>query len=89
MYFVIIKIEITLYDPRKLEGFAQQMLTNSENILIVGHSNTTPALVKLLGGDPHGSIAETEYDRLYQLIITKSKLTTRLLHSQVTITNEP
>ena len=34
--------------------------------LVVGHSNTTPMLVKLLGGDPWPLIAEkTEYDRLH------------------------
>ena len=33
---------------------------------VVGHSNTTPALTELLGGDPGGPIEEkNEYDRLY------------------------
>jgi len=34
--------------------------------LVVGHSNTTPQLTELLGGDGGEPIVEaTEYDRLY------------------------
>ena len=35
---------------------------------MIGHSNTTPALVQLFGGDPGTPIVEKdEYDRLYIL----------------------
>ncbi|MFK7914171.1 MAG: phosphoglycerate mutase family protein [Pseudomonadales bacterium] len=57
-----------LYDHRSLEGFANQLLASSGPALVVGHSNTTPALVALLGGDPGTPIREAdEYDRLYML----------------------
>jgi hypothetical protein len=40
--------------------------------LIVGHSNTTPELTKLLGGDSGTEINEKgEYDRLYIVTIGK------------------
>ena len=39
-------------------------------IAVSGHSNTTPALVKLLGGEPGVPIEEkTEYDRLYMVVL--------------------
>lgn len=37
-------------------------------VLIVGHSDTVPELVRLFGGAPGSDIASNEYDRLYQLI---------------------
>jgi hypothetical protein len=40
---------------------------------VVGHSNTTPAAVELLGGEPGAEIDEAdEYDRLYILTIATS-----------------
>jgi len=40
--------------------------------LVVGHSNTTPPLTELLGGEGGEPIVEaTEYDRLYRVDITK------------------
>ena len=44
------ELEVNHYDPRNLKRFASILLTSQENALIVGHSNTTPALIKLLGG---------------------------------------
>ncbi len=58
--------DIELYDPGDLEGFARQLRSARGRYLVSGHSNTTPALVALLGGDPGTEIYEpTEYDRLY------------------------
>jgi hypothetical protein len=36
----------------------------------VGHSNTTPEVVKHLGGDPGGAIDENEYDRFYVVVLS-------------------
>ena len=62
-------LESSFYDPANLEGFAGELLATPARHLVVGHSNTTPVLVEALGGDPHGEIAETEYDRLFILVI--------------------
>ena len=62
-------LTVDLYDPSDLSGFAAQLKEASGRHLISGHSNTTPALVEALGGDPYGSIDEMEYDRLYVLVI--------------------
>ena len=76
-----LKIDLTLYNPNQLKDFAKQVLLGKDNILIVGHSDTTPQLVELLGGDSHGSMAETVYDRIYLIVIKGSKIQTFLLSS--------
>ena len=50
--------------------------------MIVGHSNTVPDLVKLLGGASVPEIADDEFDRLYKVIIgDDGKIATVLLTS--------
>jgi phosphohistidine phosphatase SixA len=50
--------------------------------LLVGHSNTVPDLVKMLGGAPGAPIADDEFDRLYQVIIgADGSVTTTVLTS--------
>lgn len=59
-------LSILIYDPRDLEGMALRLRNTPGRHLVSGHSNTTPRLVELLGGDPHTPIDEpSEYDRLY------------------------
>lgn len=63
-------LDVDLYNPRELEAFAAALKQKGGRHLVVGHSNTTPALVKLLGGEPGSPIVEkNEYDRLYILTI--------------------
>jgi hypothetical protein len=48
------------------------MLQNGGGYLVVGHSNTTPELVEILGGKPGPPIDDAnEYDRLYVVTITE------------------
>jgi broad specificity phosphatase PhoE len=65
-------VAIETYDPRDeaaMQAFVERLKTGSGRILVSGHSNTTPALVKALGGDPVADMPETEYDRLYIVTI--------------------
>jgi probable phosphoglycerate mutase len=63
-------LEVKLYDPRQLPALVDALRKTGGNHLVVGHSNTTPSLVELLGGDPGGAIDEPgEYDRLYIVTI--------------------
>jgi phosphohistidine phosphatase SixA len=55
-------LEVELYDPN-----AKTLLGSPGRYLVVGHSNTTPELAGLLGGEPGSAISEDEYDRLYVL----------------------
>ncbi|REJ76080.1 MAG: hypothetical protein DWQ47_10680 [Acidobacteria bacterium] len=65
-------VEVEKYDPRDLAGFANKLRETGGRHLVVGHSNTTPELTKLLGGDPGTEINEKgEYDRLYVVTIGK------------------
>ncbi len=68
-----IDLEIKLYDPNKLEVFANKLKQINGNILVVGHSNTTPMLTQLLSGKNIAEIKEYEYDNLYQVILSKDK----------------
>lgn len=64
-------LDIQLYDPSDLPGFADKIKQMPGVHLVVGHSNTTPQLVEALGGAPGTDINEAaEYDRLYVLEIT-------------------
>jgi broad specificity phosphatase PhoE len=63
-------LEIERYDPSALEDLARRLAEAGERVLVVGHSNTTPRLAELLGGEPGPPIDEpTEYDRLYVLTL--------------------
>jgi len=61
-------LDVVIYNPRDLRGFSKNLLMETGHILVVGHSNTTPQLSELLGGEAGTPIIEaTEYDRLYIL----------------------
>ncbi|MBX2820765.1 MAG: histidine phosphatase family protein [Rhodothermaceae bacterium] len=63
-------VDVRLYDPRNLPAFAEQLKEEGGVHLVVGHSNTTPALTELFGGEPGEPIEEkNEYDRLYLVTI--------------------
>lgn len=73
-------LEVQLYDPRDLPGLVAKLRASGGRHLVVGHSNTTPALTGLLGGDPHSGIDEAaEYDRLYLVSIGADSETTSVL----------
>lgn len=71
---------IEVYDGDELEAFATALRSRGGRALVVGHSDTTPELVKLLGGEPGAPIASDEYDRLYILTLSgDGKVSTTLL----------
>lgn len=66
-------IEIQQYDPKNLEAFAEQLKQINGVVLVVGHSNTTPQLTRLLSNQEVNDMTEEEYDNVYQVIITEEK----------------
>jgi broad specificity phosphatase PhoE len=61
-------IAITLYSPKDLASFADELKALDGNVLVLGHSNTTPQLLSLLGG-PDKTLSEKDYGDLF--IITQ------------------
>ncbi len=67
-------LEVELYDPDNLPVLVEKLRRTGGLHLVVGHSNSTPSLVKLLGGDPGAEINEEgEFDRLYIVTVAKDK----------------
>ena len=65
-------VEVEKYNPDDLDGFAEDLKKAGGRHLVVGHSNTTPKLTKLLGGDAGAAIDEkSEYDRIYVVTVAK------------------
>ena len=61
-------VEIEMYDPSDMPALAATLRERGGRVLVVGHSNTTPELAELLGGEAGAEIDEPgEYDRLYVL----------------------
>jgi len=61
--------EVTIYNPRDLEGFKKDLLEKhgkGQKVLVVGHSNTTPSLASLLDKmDSYEQIDESEYNDFF------------------------
>lgn len=69
-------VEPQVYEPESLSTVAERILSTPGRHAVSGHSNTTPDLVALLGGDPGEPIDEpSEYDRLYILFLTPGQPT--------------
>lgn len=61
-------LTVERYDPATPKALVEKVKALEGAVLVVGHSNTLPELVRLFGGEPGTDIADNEYDRLYQLI---------------------
>ncbi len=59
-------MEVKLYNPRQLAQFANEIGQLQGTVVVAGHSNTTPALLKLLSGIER-QISEDKFDALYHL----------------------
>tara|TARA_R110002167_G_scaffold342797_1_gene551642 strand:- start:3437 stop:3655 length:219 start_codon:yes stop_codon:yes gene_type:complete len=63
------------YNPSQLSEFAEQ-LKSLNFVLVVGHSNTTPELLELMGGEAI-HMEESDYGVLYMLRKQGSEFTTQ------------
>ncbi|NQZ21688.1 MAG: histidine phosphatase family protein [Colwellia sp.] len=64
------KLAIKNYAPNKLEQLALQLIKAKENVVIFGHSNTTPQMAELLSQVSVEPIAEHQYRGLYQVVVS-------------------
>jgi broad specificity phosphatase PhoE len=75
-------VEVQTYDAAAPKALVEKVKALNGAVLVVGHSNTLPELVRLFGGVAGADIADNEYDRLYQLIASPGgAITTVLLTS--------
>lgn len=65
----LLGVSVTSYDPRNLAEFAATLKQLEGNVLVVGHSNTTPQLAKLLSGQDVKSMGESDFDDIYQVTL--------------------
>ncbi len=73
-------VEVELYDGGRLAELAAELKASpGRRVLVVGHSNTTLDLVRLLGGEPGNPMDAEEYDRLYVLTLDPGGTTSTLL----------
>ena len=66
-----------IYDERQLKELAAEILTYRKNrrVVVVGHYNSTPALVNLLlGEEKFKPLGENEYDKIWIVRIKKGKV---------------
>ena len=66
-------LTLRLYDAHDLPALVNDLLDNRNNAVIVGHSNTTPELARLLCHCEIADMDESEYDRLIVVSITGSE----------------
>ena len=73
-------LETTLYDPKQID--AQMFLKDNEGkrVLIVGHSNTTPAFVnKIIGSNKYQDIDDNNNGNLYIVTISGNQINDQVL----------
>jgi phosphohistidine phosphatase SixA len=72
-------LELKYYDPGDLPALSKNLLDSQLNALIVGHSNTTPDLARLLCRCEIDDMDESEYDRLIVILIGSGKSKVKIL----------
>lgn len=78
---------IKKYNSQYLEEFSKSLINNKQDVLVVGHSNTTAVLAGLLVGKELGAFDLDIYDRIYQVMIFKNASQINLLHSTFVCTD--
>jgi phosphohistidine phosphatase SixA len=75
--------ELQLYDPRDLPTLVKNLRENRHNALIVGHSNTTPDLARLLCVCVVGDMDDTDYDQLLVVTVAGDDTVVKVLSQDV------
>ena len=73
-------LDIILYNPRDINEEALKKLNIGKTVLIVGHSNTTPAFVNtLLGKEKYKDIDDSNNGNLYIITIIEGVISDQVL----------
>ncbi|WP_416305375.1 SixA phosphatase family protein [Neptunicella sp. SCSIO 80796] len=73
-----LELPIIVYNDEELPALAAMLTEQRQDALVVGHSNTTPLLVHLTGGDAE-SIDESRYGDLFAVTFKSQSITTEKL----------
>lgn len=74
-------IEIQEYSSLELQEFSNLLLNRKQDVLVVGHSNTTGVLAGLLVGKDIGEFDLDIYNRVYQVVVYEKSGRLHLLHT--------
>lgn len=81
------RLETELYDHGNLADFSEMLTSRNEDVLVVGHSNSTISLIGLLMDDTEEEpIPEDEYDRIYMLLKCGDSYNLTLIRSEFNCT---
>jgi len=73
-------LDITSYDPRNLDGKAFILNNTGKTVLVVGHSNTTPAFVNaVIGEQKYEDIDDSNNANLYTVTIINNVIESTIL----------
>jgi phosphohistidine phosphatase SixA len=75
--------ELMLYDPHDLPALATELRKNGRNALVVGHSNTTPELARLLCECLVSDMDDSDYDQLMLIAVSESERRLEVLSQQL------
>jgi len=68
----LLALEMSIYDARDLPVLAEKLMNRQNNAVVVGHSNTTPELARLLCQCDIDDMDDSEYDRLIVVSVTET-----------------
>ena len=70
-------LEVKLFSTEDLDAFSNELKAMDGTFLIVAHSSSTPDLASLLSGVSIPKLEETDYEKLFKVVITggEAKLT--------------
>lgn len=75
-------LELSIYDPSDLKTLSETLLSNRKNALVVGHSNTTPELARLLCNCDIDDMGESEYDHMIEITVIDGQHQAKTLRQQ-------
>jgi broad specificity phosphatase PhoE len=74
-------LTVQSYSAQAMDEFAKQLLRNEQDVLVVGHSNTTGVLAGLLVDEEIGAFDESIYNQVYQVVISKDDKRLHVFHT--------
>jgi broad specificity phosphatase PhoE len=74
----LLGIPVTTIKSGETEPIRKMVTSTTGNVLVVGHSNTIPDIIKALGAPPPPAIGDDEFDNLYLVTLGTAPSVVRL-----------